>query len=35
VFAQTQIAPAGEAEGIGPIEPRILRLHNRVRGNAG
>lgn len=32
-FAQSQIAPAGEAEGIEPIQPRILRLHNRIRGN--
>jgi heme-degrading monooxygenase HmoA len=32
-FAQSEIAPAGEAEGIAPLQPRILRLHNRVRGN--
>ena len=30
-FAQSQIAPAGEAVGLGPLEPRIVPLINRIR----
>jgi heme-degrading monooxygenase HmoA len=31
-FAQSQIAPAGEAVGLGPLEPRIVPVINRIRG---
>jgi hypothetical protein len=31
-FAEEQIGPAGAAVGLGPIEPRIIPVHNRVRG---
>jgi hypothetical protein len=31
-FAEEQIGPAGAAVGLGPIEPRIVPVHNRVRG---
>ena len=30
-FARTQIAPAGEAAGLGPIEPRVLPVHKTLR----
>jgi hypothetical protein len=33
-FAQEQIGPAGAAVGLGPIEPRIVPVHNRIRGKA-
>ena len=33
-FAEEQIGPAGAAVGLGPIEPRILPVHNRIRGKA-
>ncbi len=33
-FAEEQIGPAGAAAGLGPIDPRILPLHNRIRGKA-
>jgi hypothetical protein len=33
-FAEEQIAPAGAAEGLGPIEPRVVPVHNRIRGKA-
>jgi heme-degrading monooxygenase HmoA len=33
-FAEEQIGPAGAAVGLGPIEPRIVPVHNRVRGKA-
>src|SRR4051794_3844940 len=33
-FAEEQIGPAAGAVGLGPIEPRILPLHNRIRGKA-
>jgi heme-degrading monooxygenase HmoA len=33
-FAEEQIGPAGAAVGLGPIEPRILPVHNRMRGRA-
>ena len=33
-FAQEQIAPAGEAAGMGPIEPRLIPVHNVIRGRA-
>ena len=31
-FAQEQIAPAGEEVGMGPIEPRLVPVHNVIRG---
>jgi heme-degrading monooxygenase HmoA len=31
-FAQSQIGPAGAAVGLGPIEPRFVQVHNRMRG---
>jgi heme-degrading monooxygenase HmoA len=31
-FAETQIGPAGAAVGLGPIEPRFVPVHNRMRG---
>jgi hypothetical protein len=33
-FAQEQIAPAAEEAGMGPIEPRIVPVHNVIRGRA-
>lgn len=33
-FAEEQIAPAGAAVGLGPIEPRIIPVHNRFKGRA-
>jgi heme-degrading monooxygenase HmoA len=33
-FAEEQIAPAGQEAGMGPIEPRILPIHNVIRGRA-
>jgi hypothetical protein len=33
-FAEEQIGPAGAAVGMGPIEPRIVPVHNRIRGKA-
>ena len=33
-FAEEQIGPAGAAVGLGPIEPRIVPVHNRIRGRA-
>jgi hypothetical protein len=33
-FGEEQIGPAGAAAGLGPIEPRIIPVHNRVRGRA-
>jgi heme-degrading monooxygenase HmoA len=34
-FAEEQIGPAAGAAGItAPIEPRIVRVHNRIRGKA-
>ena len=33
-FAEEEIGPAGAAVGLGPIEPRIVRVHNRIRGRA-
>jgi hypothetical protein len=33
-FAEEQIGPAAGKVGLGPIEPRILPLHNRIRGKA-
>jgi hypothetical protein len=33
-FAEEQIAPAGAAVGMGPIEPRIVPVHNVIRGRA-
>ena len=31
-FAQTQVAAAGEAVGMGPIEPRFAPVHNTIKG---
>jgi hypothetical protein len=33
-FAEEQIAPAGAAAGMGPIEPRLVPVHNVIRGRA-
>jgi hypothetical protein len=33
-FAEEQIGPAGASVGLGPIEPRILPVHNRLKGRA-
>lgn len=33
-FAEEQIGPAAGKVGLGPIEPRILPIHNRIRGKA-
>jgi hypothetical protein len=33
-FAEEQIGPAAGAVGLGPIEPRIVPVHNRIRGKA-
>ena len=33
-FAQEQIAPAGQVVGMGPIEPRIVPVHNVISGRA-
>ena len=33
-FAQEQIAPAGQEAGMGPIEPRLVPVHNVIRGRA-
>jgi hypothetical protein len=33
-YAEEQIAPAGEAAGLGPMEPRVVPLHNRRLGGA-
>jgi heme-degrading monooxygenase HmoA len=33
-FAEEQIAPAAQAVGMGQIEPRIVPVHNRIRGRA-
>jgi hypothetical protein len=33
-FAAEQIGPAGEKVGLGPIEPRFVPVHNRIRGRA-
>jgi hypothetical protein len=32
-FAKEEIGPAGEAAGLGPVEPRVVPLHNRTRGD--
>jgi heme-degrading monooxygenase HmoA len=33
-FAQSEIAPAGERAGFGPVEPRIHPVHNTLTGEA-
>lgn len=33
-FAEEQIGPAAGKVGLGPIEPRILPVHNRIKGKA-
>jgi hypothetical protein len=33
-FAEEQIGPAGAAVGLGPIDPRIVPVHNRLKGKA-
>lgn len=30
-FAQEQIGPAGQKVGLGPIEPRVIPVHNHLR----
>jgi hypothetical protein len=34
-FAQSQIGPAGAEVGLGPIEPRMVPVHNVIRGAGG
>jgi hypothetical protein len=34
-FAQKAVAPAGEAVGLAPFEPRFVPVHNRLRGASG
>jgi heme-degrading monooxygenase HmoA len=34
-FAESQVGPAGAAVGLGPIEPRIIPVHNTIKGRAG
>jgi heme-degrading monooxygenase HmoA len=31
-FAESQIAPAGEQVGLGPVEPRFVPVHNTITG---
>jgi hypothetical protein len=31
-YARTSIAPAGEAAGLEPFEPRFVPVHNRIKG---
>jgi len=31
-FAESQIAPAGEQVGLGPVEPRFATVHNTITG---
>jgi hypothetical protein len=31
-FAEEQIGPAGAAVGLGPVDPRMIPVHNRFRG---
>lgn len=33
-FAEQQIAPAGASVGLGPVEPRIVPIHNVIKGRA-
>lgn len=33
-FAESQIGPAGEKIGLGPVEPRFVPVHFRLRGSA-
>jgi hypothetical protein len=33
-FAEEQIAPAAQEVGMGPIEPRVIPVHNIMRGRA-
>jgi hypothetical protein len=33
-FGEEQIGPAGAAAGLGPIEPRFIPVHHRIRGKA-
>jgi hypothetical protein len=33
-FAEAQIGPAAQEVGMGPIEPRMLPIHNVIRGRA-
>jgi heme-degrading monooxygenase HmoA len=33
-FAQSQVGPAGEAVGMGAIEPRFAKVHNTMKGTA-
>ena len=34
-FAETEIAPAGEKAGLGPLEPRFVPVHKHVAAKAG
>jgi heme-degrading monooxygenase HmoA len=34
-FAEEQIAPAGQKVGLGPLEPRMVPVHNTIRGKTG
>jgi heme-degrading monooxygenase HmoA len=34
-FAEEEIGPAGAEAGLGPIEPRMVPVHNTIRGKAG
>jgi hypothetical protein len=33
-FAEEQIGPAAAEAGMGPLEPRFVPVHNRIRGSA-
>jgi heme-degrading monooxygenase HmoA len=33
-FAQSEIAPAGESIGLGPVEPRIHPIHNTIKSKS-
>lgn len=33
-FAEEQIGPAAAEQGLGPIEPRLIPVHNRIKGKA-
>ncbi|HXY86316.1 MAG TPA: hypothetical protein VEH52_12620 [Gaiellaceae bacterium] len=34
-FAEAEIAPRAQAAGLGPIEPTLIPVHNRIRGTGG
>ena len=33
-FAEQQIGPAAAEAGMGPLEPRFVKVHNRIRGKS-